>query len=152
MAEKLNGVIARLPSDTKKGVVNCGMGRVFTFDATALSADYVPQLKDAVEAEIADDNIEKISFLSRTAPSAQSDTTASVDLKVKCPHCGKPMMPKAKIVNGKFVATVCPHCMATLKEIHEEAAKPKKSTPLALIVLAAAAVVLMVLAMTVGQQ
>lgn len=152
MAEKLNGVIARLPSDSKKGVVNCGMGRVFTFDTAVLAADYVPQLKDAVEAEIADDNVEKISFLSRTAPSDQSDTAASVDLKVKCPHCGKPMMPKAKIVNGKFVATVCPHCMATLEEIHEEAVKPKKSTPWALIALAAAAVILMVLATTVGQQ
>ena len=152
MAEKLNGVIARLPSEAKKGVVNCGMGRVFTFDTSVLSEGYVPQLKDAVEAEIADDNVEKIVFLSRSAPSVQADTTASVDLKVKCPHCGKSMMPKAKIVNGKFVATVCPHCMATLEEIREEAEKTKKSTPWALIVLAAAAVTLMVLAMTVGQQ
>lgn len=151
MAEKLNGVIARLPSDTKKGVVNCGMGRVYTFDASVLSEGYVPQLKDAVEAEIRDDNVDSIKLLSSGAAQS-SDTTASVDLKVKCPHCGKPMMPKAKIVNGKFVATVCPHCMATLEEIHEEAPKPKKSTPWALIVLVAAAVVLMVLAMTVGQQ
>lgn len=114
----LKGVITEVTNDGNMGKVNCGGGNIYTFAADQLETGYVPVLKDVVEFNLIEDQPFAIRLYHRSE-TLESSSGASVDLRVKCPACGKPIMPKAVVQNGKVTATRCPECMTELEKFEQ---------------------------------
>lgn len=117
-APVLKGVVTEITDDGNYGKINCGGGRVFTFDADQLAASYVPVLKDVVQFSLIDDAPFNIHLYHRDR-ALQSAPRTGVDLRVRCPKCGASVLPKAEIVDGKLVATRCPQCLEQLEKIEQ---------------------------------
>lgn len=109
----LKGVITEILDDGNYGTISCGGGRTFTFDANQLDPGYEPLLKDIVEFSLIEDAPFAIRLYHRDKGLAAA-SGAAVDLRVKCPHCGSPIIPKAVVEDGHVTATRCPKCLATL--------------------------------------
>jgi uncharacterized protein (DUF983 family) len=85
----------------------------------------LPVLKDVVEFNLIEDQPFAIRLFHRSqALHSSGSSGASVDLRVKCPHCGKPILPKAEFKEGRLIATHCPECNAELDKIE----RPPKTT------------------------
>lgn len=114
----LKGVITEVTNDGNLGKINCGGGNIYTFAADQLQTGYLPVLKDVVEFNLIEDQPFAIRLYHRSK-ALENSSGASVDLRVKCPACGKPIMPKAVVQNGKVTSTKCPECMAELEKFEE---------------------------------
>lgn len=110
---KLKGVVTEVIDNGNMGKINCGKNNIYTFSSEQLSAGYSPVLKDVVEFTVIEDKPFDIKLYYRQQ-NAPSDP-GTVDLKVKCPHCGENIMPRAKVINGKVNATYCPKCAEELE-------------------------------------
>lgn len=117
MEEKLKGVITKVMDNGNIGEINCGKNNKFTYTSEQLHAGYSPVLNDVVEFTLIEDQPFAITLYHRQkgAPTQSS----SVDLKVKCPHCGQSIMPKAKVVEGKVKSTYCPKCNELLEKFEQ---------------------------------
>ena len=121
----LKGVITEVLDDGNAGKINCGHGNIYTFVSDQLETGYLPVLKDVVEFNLIEDQPFAIRLFHRSqALHSSGSSGASVDLRVKCPHCGKPILPKAEFKEGRLIATHCPECNAELDKIE----RPPKTT------------------------
>ena len=121
----LKGVITEVLDDGNAGKINCGHGNIYTFVSDQLEIGYLPVLKDVVEFNLIEDQPFAIRLFHRSqALHSYGSSGASVDLRVKCPHCGKPILPKAEFKEGRLIATHCPECNAELDKIE----RPPKTT------------------------
>lgn len=116
----LKGVVTEVIDNGNMGEINCGKNNIFTFSSDQLSTGYSPVLKDIVEFTLIEDKPYNIKLYHRQQ-NVSADPT-SVDLKVKCSHCGERIIPKAKVVNGKVSATFCPKCS---QELEKFSTRPK---------------------------
>ena len=120
----LKGVITEVLDDGNGGKINCGHGNIYTFASDQLETSYLPVLKDVVEFNLIEDQPFAIRLFHRSQSLQNSNGSASVDLRVKCPSCGKPIIPKAKFKEGRLIATHCPECNAELDKLE----RPPKTT------------------------
>ncbi len=91
----LKGVITEVLDDGNAGKINCGHGNIYTFVSDQLETGYLPVLKDVVEFNLIEDQPFAIRLFHRSqALHSSGSSGASVDLRVKCPHCGKPLLSK----------------------------------------------------------
>lgn len=142
MLNVVKGVVTALPQEGVPGQIKCGNGLAFSFTLNDLSESYKPALNDIVEVDEDDGKLLKIALYHRQGYVPQKE--ASVDLRIKCPYCGKKIMPKAQSKDGRVVATYCPECMEKLEEFPED---PKKKTPLITWALLIISMVLLAIAM-----
>ena len=120
----LKGVVTEVLDNGNAGKINCGHGNIYTFVSDQLKTGYLPVLKDVVEFNLIEDQPFAIRLFHRSQALHDSGSSASVDLRVKCPHCGKPILPKAEFKEGRLIATHCPECNAELDKIE----RPPKTT------------------------
>lgn len=121
----LKGVVTEVLDNGNAGKINCGHGNIYTFVSDQLKTGYLPVLKDVVEFNLIEDQPFAIRLFHRSqALHDSSSSSASVDLRMKCPHCGKPILPKAEFKEGRLIATHCPECNAELDKIK----RPPKTT------------------------
>lgn len=142
MLNVVKGVVTTLPQEGVPGQIKCGNGLVFSFALKDLDESYKPQLNDIVEVDEDDGKLLKIALYHRQGYVPQKE--ASVDLRVKCPYCGKKIMPKAQTKDGRVIATYCPECQAKLEEFPEE---PKKKPPVLQWALLIISLILLAIAM-----
>ena len=92
----LKGVVTEVLDNGNAGKINCGHGNIYTFVSDQLKTGYLPVLKDVVEFNLIEDQPFAIRLFHRSqALHDSSSSSASLDLRMKCPHCGKPILPKA---------------------------------------------------------
>lgn len=132
----LKGVITEITDDGNMGKINCGRGQIYTFAADQLDKDYIPVLRDVVEFDLIEDQPFAIRLYHR-ARALEGSNGASVDLRVSCPRCGKPIIPKAEIRKGRVIATRCPECNAELDRLE----RPPKTTFFVWLVAILAAII-----------
>lgn len=116
----IKGVVTQVIDNGNMGEINCGKNNIFTFSSDQLAAGYSPVLKDIVEFNLIEDKPYNIKLYHRQP--GMTSTSTSVDLRVKCPHCGEWIMPKAKVEGGKVSSTICPKCK---KELEKFSTPPK---------------------------
>ncbi len=114
--QNLKGVVTEISENGKKGLIKCGGGEDYEFDAEELKEGYKPVLKDIVEFDVKDDKPSGIALYHREkgVPSDPRD----VDVRVKCPNCGAMIMPKAEKAKGHVVRVYCPRCQKLLQEFN----------------------------------
>ena len=120
--QKLKGVITEVIDNGNMGTIKCASGETFTFKADQLEQGYLPILNDVVEFSTIEDEPFAVELFHRKEDAPKDST--GVDTKIKCPHCGKRIIPKASMGNGRVSSLICPKCQ---KELEKFDSPPKTS-------------------------
>jgi DNA-directed RNA polymerase subunit RPC12/RpoP len=115
MQQVLKGVVVRIPAETQPGLIKCGRGKDFPFSGSVCAPGYAPLVRDVVAVTEENGALSAVRLYHREGFVPQKEATA--DLRIKCPHCGEKMMPKARFEDGQLVATECPFCHEVLERV-----------------------------------
>ena len=86
----LKGVVTEVLDNGNAGKINCGHGNIYTFVSDQLKTGYLPVLKDVVEFNLIEDQPFAIRLFHRSqALHDSSSSSASVGLRMACPHCAE---------------------------------------------------------------
>jgi ssDNA-binding Zn-finger/Zn-ribbon topoisomerase 1 len=123
MQQVLKGVVVRLPAEAQPGLIKCGRGKDFSFSAAVCVPGYIPLARDVVAVTEENGELSAVRLYHREGFVPQKE--AAADLRIKCPRCGKKMMPKARFENGQIAETECPHCHEILERMEPRPASRK---------------------------
>lgn len=121
-SQKFKGVITEIIDNGNMGTIKSASGETFTFKSDQLEQGYLPILNDVVVFSIIEDEPFAIDLYHRRDGAATDST--GVDTKIKCPHCGQYIIPKARVEKDKISALICPKCQ---KELEQFDSVPKTS-------------------------